>query len=100
MRAFAGALDIFRPCASSLRCWKTNSHLMALEHVFRRALRCGGSVPEKSPMHPPKLRIRFSAISYHKKSHGGKGTEGKWTEGIAMPVAWNGGAAKSSGNYP
>jgi|GEM_PF-6280971 len=44
---FAGSLDIFRLCTSSLRCRKTNSRLTVRSGVFRRALRCGGRVPRK-----------------------------------------------------
>src|SRR5512137_2995645 len=40
------ALDIFRPCISSLRC-KDETHAKALKQSSLRSLRCGGRVPRK-----------------------------------------------------
>ncbi len=50
-----GALDIFRPCASSLRCRET-TRAFGAQIVFPAALRCGGRVPEKSPMRAVGIR--------------------------------------------
>ena len=41
------ALDIFRPCSSSLRCKGKTRALEALEQLPLRTLRCGGRVPRK-----------------------------------------------------